>query len=72
MARSTYVYVAIMPMFQITPKPVATFTVKHELAGWLKGLSQSDQLSLRAFRYPDGNPARGAITELNVKELING
>jgi hypothetical protein len=68
MARSTYVYVAVVTS-QI--EPVATFTVKHELVRWLTGLERQDSpvlSDLRVFRMDDG--PEGMKAEIPVGELL--
>ncbi len=69
MARSTYVYAAVVTS-QI--EPVATFTVKYELCRWLEGLERAESpvlSDLRVFRMDDGHG--GMIAEIPLDELLN-
>lgn len=49
MSRSTYVYTVLNKATRI---PAAAFTVKHELASWMK---RHDPLTVDVYRLRDGN-----------------
>lgn len=63
MARSTYIYVVMDPR---APLPVATFTVKHEMVGWLKRTRKPG--STKVYRYGDG-PHRQPVS-MDIEELF--
>jgi hypothetical protein len=69
MSRSTYIYLA-MDTGQLFP--VAAFTVRSELRGWLMSKPDSILPQLAVFRMPD-NPWRssGGITELKIADVIS-
>jgi hypothetical protein len=65
-ARSTYVYVVLDG--QIDERPIAGFTVKHELVTWLQ---RTDVRGLRVFRLRDGS-RDAEPTQLSVASLLEG
>lgn len=68
MARSEYVYVVVGPTWQ----PLATFTVKHELASYLRN---DPGVNLKGvIRFKDNGPGRGntGLTVMNVQKIIDG
>jgi len=56
MSRSAYIWVVA----DATPVPVAAFTVKHELAGWLER-RQEGRSGLRITRLRDGRTPSEAV-----------
>lgn len=65
MARSTYIYV-------VTDRlgVVAAFTVKHELATWLRSLRVDSAARHRVTRLPDGVHSYTTPTTLDITELL--
>lgn len=65
MARSSYVYVVIEQRGERGDRPVAGFTVKHELKSWLQRIAEQSPMNpvfacLSVYRVPDGKGVREA------------
>jgi hypothetical protein len=70
MARSQYVY-AVMTPGQIAP--LATFTVKYEMARMLRNVrhdAPSVLAQLKVYRMDDG--PGGMVAEMSVAEILEG
>ena len=70
MARSTYVYALMLPSIR---GPIATFTVKRELRGYLTRLLATQPSvipALSLFRMDDG--PGGMRAEMSVQDVIDG
>lgn len=67
MARSTYIYAVVRPGQEA---PVATFTVKHEMRGWLSGQPDHSRAGLAVFRMDDGRG--GMIKPMTISDILEG
>jgi hypothetical protein len=72
MARSEYVYVVMKSSpFGVGGRPVAAFTVKHELRSWTQ--KQASPEFLRFYRLPDNpRPSSPPMKEMTLKEVTSG
>jgi hypothetical protein len=67
MARSSYCYVVLQFVGSLPARPVAAFTVKHELCSWMK--EHEREYGLQVWRCPDGRYHSLAPSRMTAAEL---
>ena len=69
MARSSYIYIVFQ---KGTEKPIATFTVKHEMVTWIKRnrFNAFFNGDITGWRYPDGGWDDRPPVEMDLTELM--
>lgn len=71
MARADYIYlVRTGSMLSATAVPVAAFTVKHELARYLRSKSPEMRGTMEVYRLHDGG--REGAVQMDIDEIIGG
>jgi hypothetical protein len=70
MARSEYIYLVRNGDMLSDAVPLAAFTVKRELRGWLSRKTGESLVNMHAYRMRDGG--RGAVVEISIDDILNG